>query len=275
MAVTGPTGIPLAPVLSAYQRTSVSLSASETRLSSGLRLLHTGDDTASAMAATSLQSENSTLRSSLQNGAHATTLLQIANQGLSEIRTILSGMRDLADTANTDGLTHTQYALLDGQFQQLKAGIDRIVSGSNYNGANLLDGTYTGSGAADFQLGSVSGSTLAITIPSMASSSLFTASVSLGTAASAATATVHVSSAQQMVNEAIAKVAAYQERLDEAEAVTRVAISDITKSTDRLLATDNDAESAQLHSTALKQHTASVLFAQALGVDSRLLSLIH
>ena len=73
MAITGPATIPLDPALTAYQRNSASLSASEIRLSSGVRLTHTGDDTASATSVSLLQNQNATLRSSLTNGAHATT----------------------------------------------------------------------------------------------------------------------------------------------------------------------------------------------------------
>ena len=275
MAITGPAGIPLDPALLAYQRSSATLSASEFRLSSGMRLIHTGDDTASATAATALLTQTSTLRSSLQNGAHATTLLQIADNSLSQISAILESLSGLTQTANGSGLTTTQYALLDGQFQQRKAQIDTIVNDSTYNGANLLNGTFTGSGTANFQLGSVNGSGVPITIPSVTSASLFSTPTSLGNAANASAATVTVGNAQDVVNDAIAKVAAYQLRLDEAEKVTRSSIAGVTTATADLLHTDTDSESNSLASDTLQQHTAAAIFAQALSINTNLLSLIH
>jgi flagellin len=275
MAISGLTGIPLDPALIAYQRNSASLSTSEIRLSSGLRLIHTGDDTASATAASALQTQNSTLRSSLTNGAHASTLLQIADHSLSQIRTILDSLSSLTQTANGHGLTTTQYALLDGQFQQQKAQIDAIVGTSTYNGANLLDGTFNGSGAAQFQLGSVSGSGVGITIPSVTSASLFSTPTSLGNASAAATATVNVGNAQDTLNDAIAKVAAYQVRIDEAEDATRSSIKGVRNATRDLLDTDTSSEANTLATTTLRQYTAAAIFAQALGINANLLSLIH
>lgn len=275
MAIDGLTGIPLDPALTAYQRNSASLSASEFRLSSGLRLLHTGDDTASSIAATALQTQGSTLRSSLQNGAHATTLLQIADNSLSQIRSILDSLANLTKTANGPGLTTAQYALLDGQFQQQKTQIDTVVGNSTYNGANLLDGTFNGGGTANFQLGSVSGSGVGITIPSVTSASLFSTPTSIGNAAHATAATVTVGNAQDVVNDAIAKVAAYQVRLDEAEDATRSSIQGVKNATNDLLNTDIDSEANTLATNTLKQHTAAAIFAQALGINATLLSLIH
>lgn len=275
MAITGPTGIPLEPALTAYQRNSAQIGASEIRLSSGLRLIRTGDDTASATTASALKFQNSTLRSSLTNRAHATTLLQIAENGLSQIRTILDSLSELTQKANGPGLTIAQYALLDGQFQEQKAVIDTVVSNSTYHGANLLDGTFNGTGAANFQLGSFSSGTVPVSIPSVTSASLFPIPTSLGTAGNATAATSLVGNASDSVNDAIAKVAAYQARLDAAEAATRSTIKGVKNGTDALIRTDAASETNTLASSTLKQDTAAALFAQALGINASLLALIH
>ena len=198
-------------------------------------------------------------------------LLQIADNGLSQIRTILDSLVDLTKTANGTGLTITQYKLLDGQFQQQKNLIDSIVSHSTYNGANLLDGTLTATGTANFQ---ISG-TLPIAIPSVTSASLFGTPTSLGSPAHATAATITVGNAKDSVNNAIAIVAAYQVRLDAAENATRSSIQGIRNATNDLLHTDTASESQTLAADRIKQHTAAAIFAQALGVNANLLSLIH
>lgn len=274
----GPIGLGLnraTPALAAYARTGDALGLSAERLASGTRFQSTGEDVANVSSASRLQSQTSTLRSALVNGARATSLLQVAYDGLAQIRDILDSLSDLTSTVNRTGLTTRDYAALDAQFQRLKGGIDRIATTTQYNGAKLLDGTSNGSGAPVFQLGDPANSIVTVAIPSVTSASLFPTPVTLGNAAGASAAVAKVTSASDAIDTAIAKIDGYQSQLDVAEAATRRSIYGITNAANSLLATDSERETNSRTRTQFQQQTASVLIAQTLGLSSNLLRLVE
>jgi flagellin len=261
--------------LAAYARTGGTIALSNVRLATGERYHTAGEDVANVSSATRLQAQTSTLRAALVNGAHATSLLQVAYAGLDQIRSILESLSSLTNTTNQTGLTPRDYATLDGQFQSLKAAIDGIATTTKYNGATLLDGSTSGNGAGSFQLGYPASSTVVVDIPNVTSASLFSAPVSLSNSSNAASATSHVTTAQDAVNTALAKVAAYQSQLDSAEAATKRSIYGITNATNSLIQTDSVAETASLTHNHFQQQTASMLIAQTLGLSTSLLNLVR
>lgn len=264
-----------APALAAYARTSDALGVSTIRLTSGERFQTAGDDVASVTSATRLQSQTATLRSALGNGARASSLLQVAYDGLAQIRDIIDSLSALTSTANQTGLTERDYATLDAHFQSLQATIDPIAGTVTYNGANLLDGTADGAGAPVFQLGYPAGSTIRVALPDVTRASLFSTPVTLGDAASAALATATVTSARDAVATAIAKLEAYQSQLDVAEAAAKRSILGITNATDALIATDIPNENASTARNRFQQQTAAAVIAQTLAFSSNLLGLIE
>lgn len=274
----GPIGLALdraTPALAAFARTSDALGVSAIRLSSGERYQTVGDDVANVTSASRLQAQTSTLRSALVNGARATSLLQVAYDGLAQIRDILDSLSELTTTANQTGLTTRDYATLDAQFQSLKLQIDAIATTTKYNGAALLDGTSDGSGAPVFQLGFPANSTVSVAIPNVTSASLFPTPVTLGNAAGASAATTTVTSASDAVNTAIAKIDGYQSQLDSADAATRRSIFGITNATNALIATDTNAETTSRARNLLQQQATATLIAQTLGLSSNLLRLVE
>lgn len=274
----GPVGLTLdraTPALAAFARTSDALGVSAIRLSSGERYQTVGDDVANVTSASRLQAQTSSLRSALVNGARATSLLQVAYDGLAQIRSILDSLSELTTTANQTGLTTRDYATLDAQFQSLKLQIDTIATTTKYNGADLLDGTSNGSGAPVFQLGFPANSTVTVAIPNVTSASLFPTPVTLGNAAGASAATTTVTSASDAVNTAIAKIDGYQSQLDTADAATRRSIFGITNATNALIATDTNAETTRRARNLFQQQATATLIAQTLGLSSNLLRLVE
>ena len=73
-------------------------------------------------------------------------------------------MRDLAVQSLNATNSAQDRADLDQQFQQLKADINNVAQTAQFNGVNLLDGTFQG---ATFQIGANAGKT--ITVASVAS----------------------------------------------------------------------------------------------------------
>jgi len=92
------------------------------------------------------------------------SLTQTATGALGEVVTDLQTMRDLAVESLNASNSSTDRADLNAQFQQLIADINSVASNTQFNGVNLLDGSFQG---ATFQIGANAGQT--ITVSSVAS----------------------------------------------------------------------------------------------------------
>lgn len=265
----------VSPSLTAYGKNTAALADSRIRLTTGQRIVRNGDDAASLSTATKLQAQTSTLRSSLQNDAKATSFLQIAYDGLDQIRQILSSLAEFADTATQSGTTTRQLSTLDAQFQSAMTQIDTVVANTTFGGAAILDGSASGSGAPVIVTGDDSADRVSLTLPDVTQASLFGgAAPTVGTVPTATSAVTSVSNARQTVAEAIAKVDAYQLQLATAEAATSQRIYGVDTAIDQLLNTDMPEETRKAEQQELTQNIAATVIAQTMGLNSGLLELL-
>src|ERR1700728_2355410 len=136
------------------------------QLSTGLRINTAADDAAGYAIVQGMTSQIGGLNQAAQNANDGVSLTQTASGALQEITNDLQSMRDLAvESLNATNSTQDR-ADLNTQFQQLLADINQVSQTTNFNGVNLLDGTFQG---ATFQVGADAGQT--ITVASVASSS--------------------------------------------------------------------------------------------------------
>lgn len=126
-------------------RASDSASASVSRLSSGNRIVRASDDVAALSVGTSLRTTVSTLKVALTNSSQATSLLQVADGGLSQIAEILQRQKAISVQANSGTLSATERSYLNQEFQSLRAQIDQIATSSSFSAVKLLDGSLAGS----------------------------------------------------------------------------------------------------------------------------------
>jgi flagellin len=134
------------------------------QLSSGLRINNSADDAAGYAIAQGMTSQINGLNQAAQNANDGVSLTQTATGALSEVTTDLQTMRDLAVESLNASNSSTDRSDLNAQFQQLVADINSVASNTQFNGVNLLDGTFQG---ATFQIGANAGQT--ITVASVAS----------------------------------------------------------------------------------------------------------
>jgi flagellin len=141
-----------------------SLSTALQQLSSGLRINTAADDAAGYAIVQGMTSQIGGLNQAAQNANDGVSLAQTANGALQEITSDLQSMRDLAVESLNATNSSTDRADLNQQFQQLSADIDNVAKTANFNGVNLLDGSFNG---AVFQTGANAGQT--VTVSSIAS----------------------------------------------------------------------------------------------------------
>ena len=136
------------------------------QLSSGLRINTAADDAAGYAIAQGMTSQINGLNQAAQNANDGVSLAQTASGAMQEVVNDLQSMRDLAVESLNASNSSQDRTDLNSQFQQLMNDINSVSSQTQFNGVNLLDGTFQG---ATFQVGANAGQS--ITIGAISSSS--------------------------------------------------------------------------------------------------------
>ena len=138
------------------------------QLSSGLRINTAADDAAGYAIAQGMTSQVNGLNQAAQNANGGVSLAQTASGAMQEITNDLQTMRDLAVESLNATNSSQDRTDLNSQFTQLMNDINSVASQTQFNGVNLLDGTFQG---ATFQVGANAGQSITIGAISSASSS--------------------------------------------------------------------------------------------------------
>ena len=111
------------------------------KLSSGSRITSAKDDAASLAIANGLKLDLASLRAAQSNVSQATSILQIADGGYSQISDVLTRMKTLATSAQSDQISSTERGYLNTEYQLLLNETDRIAASTEFNGIELLGGS--------------------------------------------------------------------------------------------------------------------------------------
>jgi len=140
------------------------LSTAIARLSSGLRINSAKDDAAGLAISERFSAQINGLNQAARNANDGISLAQTAEGGLSSVGANLQRMRQLAVQSANATNSASDRAALQQEVTQLAAEIDRVATQTQFNGLNLLDGSFA---AQQFQVGANAGQT--ITVASIAS----------------------------------------------------------------------------------------------------------
>jgi flagellin len=146
------------------------LNMSMTRLSSGLRINSAADDPAGYAIAQQMTTQVNGMSQAGRNANNAVSLLQTGEGALTQVTDNLQNIRELAVEAADATNSATDRSALNQQVQQDLQQIDQIASTTQFNGQNILDGSF---GQANFQVGANVGDTVGINL----STSVRTASI--------------------------------------------------------------------------------------------------
>jgi flagellin len=158
---------------------TVALNKSLERLSSGLRINRAGDDAAGLAISEALRGQIRGLQQAVRNANDGLSLVGTAEGALAEATNIIQRVRELsiqaANGTNSDG----NRASLQNEINQLIEELDRIGNTTQFNGRNLLDGTFQG---VTLQVGANRNQTIDISIDETRASNLGAVAESVGTA---------------------------------------------------------------------------------------------
>ena len=138
-----------------------SLTTSLQRLSSGLRINSAKDDAAGLAISERMGSQIRGLNQAARNANDAISLAQTTEGNLSEISNVLQRIREIAVQSANDTNTTADRTSLQNEVTSLTSEIDRIAGAAQFNGSNLLDGSFS---SKTFQVGANSGQSIAVAI---------------------------------------------------------------------------------------------------------------
>ncbi|GAB6110250.1 hypothetical protein JCM14713_35430 [Desulfomicrobium salsuginis] len=115
-----------------------SLGVSTRRLSSGLRIGTAADDAAGLAVREIMRADIASLGQGIRNANDAISMIQVADGALQVIDEKLIRMKELATQAATGTYNADQRAIINDEFQAMKAEIERIAASTEFNGIKLL-----------------------------------------------------------------------------------------------------------------------------------------
>ena len=133
----------------ALKRNDSALSKSMERLSSGYKINHAKDNAAGLAMARRMNAQLKGLDVAGDNANDGISIVEIADGAMSEVHDILQRMNELAVKSANGTLSEDDRKKIDEEIQALKDEIERIGNTTQFNGKNLLDGSFELKGYTD------------------------------------------------------------------------------------------------------------------------------
>ena len=155
--------------LNSLANTTNTTNTLEQELSTGLSINSPADNPAGYIQAQGFSAEIGGVAQATSNSNQAISLVQTADGAISQQVNILQNILSIASQASNGGSTSQQLASLQQVVSQLTTQISSIATQTNFNGVNLLDGSFQGE---NFQVGAGAGQTIGLSIANTSSNQI-------------------------------------------------------------------------------------------------------
>jgi len=239
------------------------------RLSSGKRLNSSRDDAAGMSVVTRMTSQIQGLNMAVRNANDGISMANTYDAAAEEVGNVLTRMRELAVQMSNGSYATADRTNADKEFQALANEIDRIATGTTFNGVAVADGTAGTSGVVTIQVDPKAVTTTAniqLTFASLKGSDLgMTAAYAdkVDTAANAQTAIGKIDTSLEKLNENRAAVGSVVNRIEHTVAVLMNTVQRTEEARSRIQDTDYAAESANLARANVLAQAGTAMLAQA------------
>lgn len=249
------------------------------RLSTGLRINRASDDAAGLSVSEQLRTQVQGLSMGDRNIQDGIALINIAEGCLIEVEAMLQRMRELCIESANDTLTSIERTYIQAETTQLTSEIDRIVSGTQYNSMTLLNGTApwgTAPGGV-LHIGAnniASADTIQYRIPSMNTTGLGIAIMSVSTQSDATAAITSLDIALHSVNTLRANLGAIVNRLEHALTNQENQITNMQAAESVIRDADFAYETTTFTRNQILQQSSTAMLAQANTAPQSVLNLL-
>jgi flagellin len=257
-------------------KNSASESSDLAKLASGSNITKASDDAAGLAIGTQLESDVTVLGQASTNASQASSILQVADGGLSTISDILQRMKSLATEAASGNVTDTQRSSdIDTEYQQLLTEIDSTASSTRYAGSSLLDSSSAFASGVNFLVGTQSADMITVTMAPVTLSGLALSGTALTTSGAALTMIDTLTSAINTITEDRANVGASESRFNFASSNISTSTTNVSAAESTIMDADVAAEKSDLSSADVKSQAAVAALSQAVKMPQELLSLLQ
>ncbi|MFM7460452.1 MAG: flagellin [Burkholderiales bacterium] len=252
----------------------MSQTTSMQRLSSGMRVNSAKDDAAGLAIAERMNTQVKGMNVAIRNASDAISLSQTAEGALGKVADTLQRMRELAVQSANATNSAGDRANLDAEYQALNEEVTRVLTGTTFNSAAVLNSAAT----LTFQVGANSGATDQISISTTdLTTGVGVSAVTAGTittAAASLTAMDNIDDALTEISTARASFGAAQNRFENVIANLQVASENQAASRGRIVDADFAAETANLSRTQVLQQAGMAMVAQANALPNNVMQLL-
>jgi len=241
------------------------------KLSTGKRINKPNDDPAGLSISTKMTAQINGFNSAAKNINDAIAMVQTVDGALGEQITLLQRMRELAVQSSTDTFAAQDRTMMQTEFDELAAEIDRIAKETKWNTLELGTGT-----SFVIQVGADKDMDITYASPQMDSLDVITNSAQklvLSQASSSATITT-VDDDIATVNTNRAKAGAYMTRFEGALDNALEMAQNLTDTRSRILDTDYAMELAELAKFQIMQQAVNAMMAQANSTPQSVLAML-
>jgi flagellin len=254
---------------------SGALATSMQRLSSGLRVNSAKDDAAGLAIAERMNAQVKGMNVAIRNANDGISMAQPAEGALGKVGDSLQRMRELAvQSANASNST-ADPTNLNAEYQQLNDEVTRVLTGTKFNGGDLLNTAAT----LTFQVGANNVTTDQIDVgTTVLTTGTGVAAVTAGditTDANALTAMDNLDDAIDEITTARATFGAVQNRFDAVISNLQVASENQAASRGRIMDADFATETSNLSRGQILQQAGTAMVAQANQLPQGVLSLLR
>ena len=264
----------------------MSLATSMQRLSSGLRVNSAKDDAAGLAIAERMNTQVRGMNVAIRNANDGISMAQVGEGALAKTSDMLQRMRELAVQAANSTNSTADRTSTNTEYLQLASEVSRTLSGTMFNGANIL----ATSSVSIFQVGANTSSTLdQISVAAFNWTSAAAITTAVGAAVSTAPTTAvagtdgtfalaaitALDAAITAVNSQRATFGAVQNRFDNVVSTLMVSAENQTAARSRIMDADYAAETANLSRANILQQAGNAMVAQANQLPQQVLALLQ
>jgi flagellin len=251
------------------------------KLSSGMRINRGGDDPAGLAVSEKMRSQIRGLRQAARNIEDATSFIQTTEGYLQESQDVIHRIRELAIQSSNGIYTPEDRMQIQVEVSSLLSEVDRVATTAQFNGMNMLTGSFADPGAGGtptgsmwFHLGPNAHQRVVAYVGTMTTEGLGINNVSISSPEAANASIASLDNALNKISKQRADLGAYQSRFEQAIAGVMSAYENTQASESRIRDTDMAEEMVDYVKNQILVQTSVAMLAQANMKSSGVLELL-
>lgn len=261
--------------LNAKRMQGINLSAADSKmakLASGERITKAADDAAGLAISEKMRSQIRGLNQASRNIQDGISFIQTTEGYLQETTSILQRLRQLSVQSANGIYQQEDRNQIQVEVSQLVDEVNRIASQAQFNGMNILDGSFSGNdqgqgqatGAMRIHMGANADQFAEMSIGSMSAGALgLSGNLSLSSVDGANQGIGLLDAALTQVNKQRADLGAYQNRMQEAQKGVDTAAENLQAAESRIRDADMASEVVDMTRAMITSQTSTAMLAQA------------